>query len=76
MTAGHPTPQAYRESSAHALGAALPDLADGIAAQLHDLSRHPAASRAEAVLRSVHGLSHHLNRLRTALEREGRGHDR
>lgn len=74
MTAGQP--HAYREPSALALGAALPDLADGIAAQLHDLSRNPATNRAEDVLRSVQGLSHHLNRLRTALEREGRGHAR
>ena len=50
------------------LAAALPDLADCIAAQLVELSRDPSRDRCDRVVANLGGITQHVRRLVAAQE--------
>ena len=54
------------------LARALPDLADGLSAQLHELLARPTRDRAETLAMNLHGARAHVLRIAEALRAEGR----
>lgn len=59
---------AQPDTAVASLAAALPDLADCIAAQLAELSRDPARDRCDRVLHNLGGVVQHVRRLVAAQE--------
>lgn len=58
---------------AEALRTSLPDIGEGICAQLHELYARPSVERAERVAANLAGAQRAVLRLREALLREGTG---
>lgn len=57
--------------SAEDLRRALPELADGLSAQLVELHKRPTPERAEMVARNLEGVRQHVMRYRERLVVEG-----
>lgn len=66
-TRQHATPDADM------LRRALPELADHLAAQLHELHRVPTPERAERMSIELEGIRRHVLNLRAAMQREAQG---
>lgn len=64
---------ALYQPSAESLRIGLPDIAEGLNAQLYELYARPCPDAADRLAANLAGASRAVLRFREALEREGRG---